>query len=199
MYFAKYFSKNRSYTRPYLMVTMKMVNHYFFAMLGVRKGGAERMFGFSKKHIIIMSPMDGEVVPITELSDPVFSGEILGRGIAIMPDSECVKAPAKAVVNQMFDTGHAVSLLTDSGVELLIHVGIDTVNLKGNHYTIHKSNDESVDTGDVLMEFDADAISAQGYDTVTPVVVCNPYAFRDIYFASEGYIKAGEPLIALKA
>ena len=156
------------------------------------------MFGFNSKNIIIAAPMDGVVIPVSKLSDPVFSENILGHGVAIKPASGYVKAPAKAVVSQMFSTGHAVSLLTDSGVELLIHVGIDTVQLKGNHYKILKNNDEKVDIGDILMEFDADAISADGYDTVTPVVVCNMYAYKDISFAPEGYIKAGEPLITIK-
>ena len=153
---------------------------------------------FNKKNIIITSPMDGVVTSVSKLSDPVFSEDILGKGIAIKPASGIVKAPAKAVVVQMFDTGHAVSLLTDSGVELLIHVGIDTVKLKGKNYTKHKTNDESVGPGDIMIEFDADAISAEGYDTATPVVVCNPFAFKDIFFAPEGNIKAGDPLIAIK-
>ena len=156
------------------------------------------MFGFGKKSIIIASPMDGAVVPVSELSDPVFSEDVLGRGIAIKPDTGYVMAPAKAVISQMFDTGHAVSLFTDSGVELLIHVGIDTVELKGSHYTKRKENEDSVDIGDILLEFDADAISADGYDTVTPVVVCNPDDFKDILFAPKGDIKTGEPLITLK-
>ena len=156
------------------------------------------MLGFGKKKTIISSPMDGEVIAVSKLSDPVFSGDLLGRGIAIKPDSGYVKSPAKAVVSQMFDTGHAVSLLTDSGVELLIHIGIDTVKLKGSHYTKCKSNDENVDAGEVLIEFDSAAIIADGYDTVSPIVVCNPFAFSEILFAPEGYIKTGEPLITLK-
>ena len=157
------------------------------------------MFGFHKKSIIIASPMDGAVISISSVSDPVFSENILGRGIAIIPESGYVRAPAKAVISQMFSTGHAVGLLTETGVELLIHVGIDTVKLKGSHYTIHRKNDEYVDPGDILMEFDAEAISAKGYDTVTPVVVCNSHEFKDISFAPQGRIRTGEPLIVLKA
>ena len=156
------------------------------------------MLGLRKKRIVIMSPLDGLVVPITEVDDPVFSCDILGRGIAIKPDSGCVRAPARAVVSRMFETGHAVGLLTENGVELLIHVGIDTIELKGSHYTAYKNNEESVDAGDILMEFDAAAISAEGYDTVTPVVVCNSYEFKDVSFAPEGHIKTGDPLIMLR-
>ena len=156
------------------------------------------MLGFRRKSIVVASPVDGAIISISKLSDPVFREDVLGRGIAVLPNSGYVRAPAKGVISLMFETGHAVNLLTDSGIELLIHVGIDTVKLKGRHYTIRKNINDNVDPGDILMEFDADAIRAEGYDTVTPVVVCNPYAFSDIIFAPEGEVKAGEPLITLK-
>ena len=156
------------------------------------------MFGFGKKRIVVItSPMNGDVVRVSKVNDSVFSEDVLGRGIAIRPDSGRVVAPSKATVIQMFETGHAVTLLIDSGVELLIHVGIDTVKLKGRHYVIHKNSGESVNAGDVLMEFDAAGISAEGFDTITPVVVCNPDDFSEISFAPEGPIKEGEPLITI--
>jgi len=156
------------------------------------------MFGFKSKKIIIPSPLDGKVVPVAGLSDPVFSDDILGKGIAVIPDGNCITAPVDALITMMFDTGHAVSLETDDGVELLIHVGIDTVKLKGAPFTIHKATDDKVKAGDILMEFDAEAISAEGYETVTPVVICNPDNFKSISFAGEGPIKAGETLITIK-
>ena len=157
------------------------------------------MLGFGKKRVVIGAPMDGVVVSASKINDPVFSEDVLGRGIAIRPESSHVTAPGKATVIQMFATGHAVSLLTDSGVELLIHVGIDTVKLKGRHYRIRKNSGESVNVGDILMEFDAEGISVDGFDTTTPIVVCNPDDFSDISFASEGPIKEGEPLITIKS
>jgi len=156
------------------------------------------MFGFGKKSIVVAAPMDGAVVPVSKVNDPVFSGDVLGRGIAVKPESNRVSAPGKATVSRMFETGHAVSLLTDSGVELLIHIGVDTVNLKGRHYNIRKNSGESVNTGDVLMEFDAAGISADGFDTTTSIVVCNPDDFSDISFAPEGHIREGDPLITIK-
>ena len=155
------------------------------------------MFRFGKKRIVIASPMDGIVMPVSQVSDPVFSKDILGRGIAIKPASGRVIAPCKATVSQMFETGHAVSMLTDNGVEMLIHVGIDTVKLKGRHYSICKNSGESVYVGDVLIEFDAAGIIAEGFDTITPIVVCNPDDFSDISFATEGRIREGEPLITV--
>ena len=156
------------------------------------------MFGFKSKNIIIPSPLDGNVIQISKLSDPVFSDDVLGKGVAVLPESDRIIAPVDAVITMMFDTGHAVSLETDSGVELLIHVGIDTVKLKGAHYTICKNTDDKVKTGDTLMTFEKDAISAEGYEVVTPVVVCNPDNFKSISFAPEGPIKEGEPLITIK-
>ncbi|MCL2018797.1 MAG: PTS glucose transporter subunit IIA [Oscillospiraceae bacterium] len=158
------------------------------------------MFGFGKKSNIttIASPMNGTVIPLSEINDPVFSQGILGPGIAIKPESGCVLAPCNAVIEQMFETGHAVSLLTDDGLQLLIHVGIDTVKLKGMYYTIVKNSGEKVNKGEVLMEFDAAAISAEGFDTVTPVVVCNPDDFGKLSFAKEGTVKAGDMLITAR-
>jgi PTS system beta-glucosides-specific IIC component len=157
------------------------------------------MFGNNKKNnIVIKSPLDGVVVPVSELSDPVFSDDVIGRGIAIKPDSCSVLAPADATISLMFDTGHAVSLMTDDGVELLIHVGIDTVKLKGHHFTIHKKSEDKVKTGDLLMEFDAAAIMGGGYDTATPVVICNPDEFKKISFAGQGPIKAGDLLVTIR-
>ena len=157
------------------------------------------MFGINKKsNIVIASPVSGTVVPVSELSDPVFSDDILGRGIAIKPGSGSVLAPADATISLMFDTGHAVSLVTDDGVEVLIHVGIDTVKLKGLHFTKHINNEDRVKTGDLLVEFDGAAIISDGYDTATPVVVCNPDDFKKIEFAEAGPIKAGDPLITIK-
>jgi len=157
------------------------------------------MFGINKKSsIVIASPLDGTVVPVSQLSDPVFSDDILGRGIAIKPDSGSVLAPADATISLMFETGHAVSLVTGDGVEVLIHVGIDTVKLKGLHFKKHIKNEDKVKTGDLLVEFDGAAILNDGYETATPVVVCNPDDFKKIEFAGEGAIKAGDPLITLK-
>jgi len=157
------------------------------------------MLGIKKKNsIVIASPIDGSVLPVCEVSDPVFSEDVLGRGIAVKPESGSVLAPADATISLMFETGHAVSLVTDSGVELLIHVGIDTVKLKGRHYKIHKKSDDQVKTGDLLTEFDANGISGDGFDTVTPVVVCNPDDFKKISFAERGPIKAGDPLITIQ-
>lgn len=123
--------------------------------------------------IQLFAPVAGEAVPITEVKDPTFGEKILGDGIAIKPSEGKVVAPCDGTVEQIFETGHAVTLTSLGGAEILIHVGLDTVELKGKHYTIHAHDGDKVKKGDLLIEFDAAAIAAEGYDTITPVVICN--------------------------
>ena len=166
--------------------------------LHIHKLCASRPGSEPAKDIIIASPVDGVIVPISQVNDPVFSEDILGRGIAIKPRSENVTAPADAKISLMLSSGHAVNLLTDDGVELLVHIGIDTVKLKGRHYTICKNKDDYVRTGDVLIEFDGAAIIEEGFDTAISVVVCNPDDFSKIAFSAEGPVKTGQPLITIQ-
>lgn len=132
-------------------------------------------FGKKKKAsaLLVLAPMEGEVVKVGEVNDPTFSEEMLGKGLAIRPTGGRVVAPVDGEVTQMFDTGHAVSLTSKDGLEVLVHVGLDTIQLKGKHYTIHAHTGDKVKAGDLLMEFDKDAIAADGYDTITPIVICN--------------------------
>lgn len=130
--------------------------------------------------IQIFAPVVGQAVPISEVSDPTFGEKILGDGCAIKPTEGKVLAPCDGTVEQIFETGHAVTLTSLGGAEILIHVGLDTVELKGKHYTIHAHDGDKVKKGDLLIEFDAAAIAAEGYDTITPVVICNSDDFTTI-------------------
>ena len=121
----------------------------------------------------VYAPMAGEAVAITEVPDPTFSSGMMGNGIAIKPTSGKVCAPFNGTVDMMFETGHAVSLVSDSGIELLIHVGLETVGLNGAPFSIKVKNGQKVRKGDVLMEADLEAIKAAGLPTITPVQVCN--------------------------
>lgn len=128
---------------------------------------------FGKSTDAICAPIAGKAVAISTVSDPTFGEEILGKGIAIQPSDGRVVAPCDCTVDIMFETGHAVSLVADFGAEILIHVGLDTVNLKGKHYTIHAHSGDKVTKGQLLMEFDVESVKAEGYDVITPVVICN--------------------------
>lgn len=152
---------------------------------------------FGKKTDEIAAPVKGQAVSIKEVSDPTFSEEILGKGIAIRPSEGKVYAPCDATVDMMFETGHAVSLLADCGAEILIHVGLDTVNLKGKHYTIHAAAGDKVTEGTLLMEFDKDAIIAEGYDVITPVIVCNSGDYTTFNVHTGKDVIPGDVLIEL--
>lgn len=121
----------------------------------------------------IYAPMEGQAVPITEVPDPTFAEGMLGNGIAIQPTDGKVCAPFDGTVSMMFETGHAVSLTSETGVEVLIHVGLETVGLNGAPFKVAVKNDEKVKKGQLLMEADLEAIKAAGLPTITPVLVCN--------------------------
>ncbi len=160
------------------------------------------MFGLFKKKTkvaenIVFAPVKGTAVPIAQVNDPVFSAEILGKGVGIVPEEPGkVFAPCDGKVEQAFDTGHAVSLTTAQGVELLIHVGIDTVKLKGEHFNVCCAGGDAVKQGDLLLEFDMAAIAAAGYDTTVMVVVCNTDNYQDVQ-CETGIKAVGDKLLQL--
>lgn len=121
----------------------------------------------------LCAPVKGKVISIEEVSDPTFAEKILGDGAAIVPETGLIVAPSDAAIETMFDTNHAVSLVTDRGAEILIHVGIDTVKLNGKHFRAMVKNGDRVKTGEPLIEFDIDKIKAEGYDTTTSIVITN--------------------------
>ena len=126
----------------------------------------------------IVSPLTGEAVPLSETGDPAFAAEALGKGIAVKPSEGKVFAPCDATVSAVM--GHAVGLTCGNGAELLIHVGIDTVNLDGKHYTGHVEEGQRVKAGDLLLEFDIAAIEKEGYKTITPVIVTNSDDYAEV-------------------
>ncbi len=157
------------------------------------------MFGFGKKkELVINAPVAGLIKPVSGLQDESFSKDILGPGIAIEPLKGRVVAPADGEIRLMFETGHALSMAADDGAELLIHVGIDTVRLKGKHFTKIKGTGDIVKAGDVLLEFDPAAIRTEGYDPVTVVVVLNPDEFSGVRFTQSESVEEGDALIYIQ-
>ena len=134
-------------------------------------GFFDKLFG--KKLEAYYAPIAGKVVPITEVPDPTFAEGMLGNGIAIEPTEGKVCAPCDATVDMMFTTGHAVSLVADTGAEILIHVGLETVGLEGKPFQVKVQNGQKVKKGDILMIADLAAIEAAGLPTITPVLICN--------------------------
>lgn len=144
---------------------------------------------------IIQSPIKGEAVPLSEVNDGMFSEEILGKGIAIKPEEGIVVAPILGTVTATFDSKHAIGLTSDEGLEVLIHVGIDTVQLNGEGYEYFVEKGQSVQVGDKLIEFDLEGIANKGYQTITPVIITNSTDYGDILSLAKSVITPGDQLV----
>ena len=144
----------------------------------------------------VLSPLSGKAVSLADTGDDTFAAEVLGKGAAVQPAEGKVYAPFHATVETVM--GHAVGLVGDNGVEMLIHIGIDTVQLDGKHYTPHCTEGQQVKAGDLLMEFDIAAIQAEGFKTVTPVIITNADDYTDISAHIGKTLKAGESLLTIQ-
>ena len=151
-----------------------------------------------EKGIEIGAPVKGKAVPISQVSDPTFGEEILGKGVAIQPADGKIYAPADGTIEMLFDTKHAVSMTTTEGVELLVHIGLDTVALKGEHFTAHKGNGDAVKKGDLLISVDLEAVKAAGYDVITPMVVCNTSDYQTVEAVTGSDVNPGDTVLILK-
>lgn len=132
------------------------------------------------KQETVGSPLKGTVKPLSEIADEAFSTGAMGKGIAIEPAEGKVVAPVDGVLTSLFSTGHAIGITSDHGVDILIHVGKDTVKLKGKYFAPKVKQGDRVRKGQVLMEFDAEAIKAEGYDITTPVIISNTGDYLDV-------------------
>ena len=143
----------------------------------------------------IKSPMNGDAVPLKEVSDPVFSGGILGEGIAIRPADGKVYAPADGVVSATMESRHAIGITADNGAEILIHVGLDTVKLNGEGFTMHCKMGDRVKTGDLLLECNLEFLTASGYDVITPVLVSNSAQYVTVKATGQTGVCVGDVLL----
>ncbi len=144
----------------------------------VPQAGQNGSAGITRKNV--SAPVKGTIVELAHVPDQTFSDKILGDGIAILPEEGKVYAPADAEVTCVMDTKHAVALTSAQGLEILIHVGLETVELKGKHFTSHVQNGAKVKEGDLLLEFDLEALKKDGYQTVTPVIITNAGDFVSV-------------------
>lgn len=142
----------------------------------------------------VLSPIQGTAIPLAQVADPAFSGGALGIGVAVVPSAGVVAAPVDGEIVAMFPTGHAIGLRSTTGAELLIHIGLDTVKLAGKHFTTKATQDQHVKAGDVLVEFDQDAIAAEGYDLTSPVIITNHTDYETLGGVAGGPVKIGDPL-----
>lgn len=128
----------------------------------------------------ITSPAEGICVPLSEVPDPVFAEQVLGKGIAIQLTNGRIVSPVNGVVTTAFHTGHAVSLRSKGGAEILIHVGLDTVRLGGKYFQSSVTENQKVKKGDILIEVDYKAAREEGYNMITPVIICNSGDYDEV-------------------
>ena len=145
----------------------------------------------------ILSPMTGTVLGLGQIPDPTFASGLLGQGVAIIPSDNKVIAPFAGEVASLFQTRHAIGLLSHSGIELLIHVGIDTVRLDGKPFTAHVKVGDTFRAGDLLLEFDRQAILDAGYDLATPIIITNSDEYPEVMTVAGTAVTAGTPLLSV--
>ncbi len=146
---------------------------------------------------VLYSPLSGQIVELEEVPDQAFSSKALGDGIAVEPTEGKLYAPCDGRIETVFDAKHAVSLVSFTGCEVLLHVGIDTVKLKGKYFQTHVSDGQEVHKGDLLLSFDIDKVKKAGYQVITPVLLCNSDHDRSITAAASGTVRAGEKLLEI--
>lgn len=154
---------------------------------------------FAKDNSIrIGAPTEGKLVSIKEVSDPTFSEEVLGKGVAIIPADGKFYAPVDGTISTIFPTGHAAAITSSEGVEVLIHIGLDTVKLEGKHFTIHAEEGQEIKKGELLLEADLDQIKTEGYDIITPVIICNSDEYSEIQMMEPGDVAQGDDILTLQ-
>ncbi|MFP9230622.1 PTS beta-glucoside transporter subunit IIABC [Pectobacterium cacticida] len=166
-------------------------------MEGSEQNMSEPPVTTSTRQFSVTSPIAGETLPLTQVDDETFASGLLGQGIAIKPRSGRAVSPVDGTVISLFKTQHAIGLESEEGIEVLIHIGIDTVKLNGQYFTAHVKTGDVVKRGDLLVEFDYLAIEKAGYDTTTPVIITNSDDYVDVLPACGNTVREQEALLAL--
>lgn len=147
---------------------------------------------------VIASPAKGQVVSLSEVPDPMFAGEVLGKGFAVRLEADEIYAPVSGRVASIFPTKHAIGLISDDGIEVLIHIGLDTVKLEGRYFEVFVQEGQEVSRGDLLVTCDREKIRQEGYETITPVIITNTASFTDINVLHTGEAEPGAALLQVK-
>lgn len=141
--------------------------------------------------IRIHAPFKGKTVPLTEVPDPVFAQKMVGDGVAILPESEQLLAPVAGTLTHLFPTGHAAGITTDEGLEILIHIGMNTVELKGDGFTVLATQGKRVQVGEPIIQINLEKLKKTAKSIVTPVVVTNMDRVKQIKPAATSVVQAG--------
>ena len=157
----------------------------------------KKMFEKNAKTISLKAVEDGRTIPMDEVNDQTFAQELLGPGIAIVPSNGTVVSPINGTIATVMDTKHAVCIQGEDGLELIVHAGLDTVELNGKYYQTYKEIGDQVKAGDVWLEFDLEEITKAGYDVTTPIVITNLGDYKITKCLTGQQVKAGKEVIQL--
>ena len=147
---------------------------------------------------VFISPMSGDLVKLDSIDDPAFSSGSIGKGIAINPNNGKVVAPVDGTIKTIFPTKHAIGIESEDGIECLIHIGMDTVNLQGKYFNVIVKEGQQVKQGELIAEVDLASILKEGYSLITPVIVTNADQYLDVLpFETQGIIVSSEPLLTV--
>ncbi|MCL1987244.1 MAG: PTS glucose transporter subunit IIA [Firmicutes bacterium] len=153
---------------------------------------------FGRKPTKILAPVAGSTVPLSQVKDAAFSTELLGKGLAIKPTANKLVSPINGRMSHVFKTGHAATIQSDDGIEILIHIGINTVELNGANFKTFVSSGQQVKVGDPIIEFDREKITAAGYDTIIPILVVNHEEFKNLTFNTGMTVQPGTEIMTVK-
>ncbi|MEK4210011.1 MULTISPECIES: beta-glucoside-specific PTS transporter subunit IIABC [Paenibacillus] len=158
---------------------------------------SEVILSHAVKSSTVVSPLAGNVIPLTSVDDAAFASEAMGKGIAIEPTEGKLYSPVSGVVSTIFRTGHCIAVVSDEGVEVLIHIGIETVKLKGKYFDVKVQEGATVTQGDLLIEFDFEQIKNEGYQCTTPIIITNTANYSDVIGTNKTAITPGEDLLTV--
>ncbi|WP_391558625.1 beta-glucoside-specific PTS transporter subunit IIABC [Robertmurraya sp.] len=151
----------------------------------------------SLKNSVLTSPLKGDVVELNNVKDETFSSGVLGKGIAILPKEGRLFSPVKGKITTIFPTLHAIGITSEDGIEMLIHIGLDTVKLEGKYFKAKAKSGDQVNVGDLLIEFDIDGIKNEGYDLITPIIITNTNKYLDVLTTEKETIDTEEILLTI--
>ena len=145
---------------------------------------------------VVASPVAGRVVTLDEVDDPTFSERVMGDGVALRPSDGAVVAPVAGSIAKLFPGGHGIAIAAEGGLELLVHVGLETVRLEGDGFEVVAAQGDDVAVGDVLVRVDLERLAELGVDAVTPVVVISDH---EVHAHADGEVAAGDPIFEVVA
>lgn len=189
--------KNKEENKTFFGRFIDKVSSFFKLSSGNKKeeeNSKKTSFG---KQEVLLSPLKGEVIALSNVKDEAFSDGLLGKGVAIEPEEGVLVSPVDGVVSKVFPTSHAVTIKSNNGVEILIHVGMNTFELNGKHFTSKVSQGDIIKIGQPLLEFDVTAIKEAGYLVTTPIVVTNSDEYLDVIETDKNTVDYEENLLTV--